>query len=217
MSWAYIAFLGYLYGTGINSIADRITRNAPLFFNFSTARTFVKQKQSFPFRFIPFLFTVLFVVSPLKFGFEWYFFLFITLTTYFLLLTLYDIRYFLLPNYLTYSLFLIGFLFSHCGLPIQPLITISISSLTLFLFLYGVNLLFYWYRNEYGLGFGDIKLLIALTPWFSPLEILHILILSTSSALIWIIIIWFIKRKTLLKIPFGPFIVFGAWIILIYN
>lgn len=163
------------------------------------------------------VFSALFILSSINYTDYSQVTVFLMLSVWFCLLISYDLTYFLLPDYLTFSLFLLGLLVCHYGLTPLGVWSALGNSFVVFFALWVMNTLFYWYRNEYGLGLGDIKLMMALATWFSLIEILHILILASSTALTWIIIIWFVKRKTLLKIPFGPFILFGAWIILLYN
>jgi len=163
------------------------------------------------------LFSALFIIGKIKYVYWHETTIFILLTTWFFILIIYDIKFYLLPDYLTLSLFFLGLSFCCCNLTSLPFLqALNNSCITVFS-LWLIDTLFYYYKKKNGLGFGDIKLMMALSTWYPLIDILHIIIFASSLALLWIIIIWFIKRKTLLKIPFGPFILLGAWIILLYN
>lgn len=163
------------------------------------------------------LFAAFLIIGKIKYVYWYEITIFILLTTWFFILIIYDIKFYLLPDYLTLSLFFLGLFFCCCHLtPLNFIQALTNSCITIFS-LWLMDTLFYYYKKKNGLGLGDIKLMMALSTWYPLMDILHIIILASSLALLWIIIIWFVKRKTLLKIPFGPFILFSAWIILLYN
>ncbi|MCO6523477.1 MAG: prepilin peptidase [Candidatus Schmidhempelia sp.] len=143
--------------------------------------------------------------------------IFLLLSCWFCLLALYDIKFFLLPDYLTLTLLTTGVLISYTDYGILTVEQAIINSSLLFISLSILAYLFYYHQGYAGLGFGDIKLSAALGCWFKFEQLPLIFIISSLLALIYFAIIWYNKRKTFIKIPFGPFLLFGAWSVLIYN
>lgn len=217
MIWFITLLAGFLYGKVLVFIMQHLSLKGPFYLRISPNPYFIKPKFALFYQILPFFCALLFISALLLLPNQTHFFIFIILATYAFLLSFYDIHYFLLPDYLIISLFITGALFSYYGRIPVPLPVCLTMALVLGTLLYLANLFFYIIRNVWGMGLGDIKLMMALTAWFTPMQMIYIVILSTSSALLWIIIIWLIKRKTLLKIPFGPFILFGSWTILLYN
>lgn len=85
--------------------------------------------------------------------------------------------------------------------------------------LYLVGWLYYLIRKDYGMGFGDVKLLAAIGGWLGVEAIMPTLFIgSTFGAAVGILAIVFVKgghMKT--KIPFGPFLAVGAFIHMLYG
>ena len=71
---------------------------------------------------------------------------------------------------------------------------------------------YYLVRKDYGLGFGDVKLLAAIGGWLGMEAVLPTLFLgSILGAIIGIVLIMLPGKKGLkTKIPFGPFLAIGA-------
>lgn len=80
--------------------------------------------------------------------------------------------------------------------------------------LWGVAWLYYVVRHEYGLGFGDVKLLAGIGGWLGFQAVLPTLFIGCIlGALIGVVLLLISKDKSLkTRIPFGPFLAFGAWI-----
>lgn len=80
--------------------------------------------------------------------------------------------------------------------------------------LWSVAWIYYLLRRDYGLGFGDVKLLAAIGGWLGIQAVLPSLFLgSVLGAIIGIGLMIFSKDQGLkTKIPFGPFLAIGAWL-----
>ena len=80
--------------------------------------------------------------------------------------------------------------------------------------LYLIAWLYWLIRREYGLGMGDVKLLAAIGGWLGWQALLPTLSIGSSvGAVVGGILIIFSRKMTMrTAIPFGPFLVLGAFI-----
>lgn len=85
--------------------------------------------------------------------------------------------------------------------------------------LYGVAWSYWFVRKQYGLGFGDVKLLAAIGGWLGWQSILPTLFLGSIVGSIIGIAVMVIYRQEgwQSKIPFGPFLALGAVTHLIFG
>ena len=73
-------------------------------------------------------------------------------------------------------------------------------------------------RNKEGMGLGDAKLLSAIGFWFGWISIPFVIFLSSIIALLFVIPSLMKKSKKLSsQIPFGPYIIIGTLIYLIFE
>ncbi|WP_392565655.1 prepilin peptidase [Utexia brackfieldae] len=161
-------------------------------------------------------FAVIFMLS------EWHFnhhqsMTFILLSIWFYILACYDIKYYLLPDIFVAPFYAIGLIFCIMGYTDNSLIQAFINCLITFIAIGMIAAIFYYYKNHSGIGFGDIKLITGLGCWFQLDKIPIIMIIACSTGLLWLLIFNQTKPKKMKKIAFGPFILFGAWVVLIYN
>lgn len=122
-----------------------------------------------------------------------------------------DLETMLISRYVTLCLVPFGLLFSACGmLPITLTESIAgclVGSGGLYIIAYT----FYRFTGKQGLGQGDIDLLALIGAFTGIIGCwATILIGSISGSLIGIMYITIAKPTTPLKIPFGPFLAFGA-------
>tara|TARA_B100000963_G_scaffold230515_1_gene201141 strand:- start:492 stop:1187 length:696 start_codon:yes stop_codon:yes gene_type:complete len=162
------------------------------------------------------------LVSALSFVFIFYLFgfssttiLFFILSICFLIIIFIDLKHFIIPNEITYTLIGIGFLKSFDPTLNQYLFPNYINSLIgggigysiiwLIIFIYKKL------RNKEGMGLGDAKLLSALGFWFGWISIPFILFFSSIVALGFALPSLMNKSKTMSsQIPFGPYLVLGC-------
>lgn len=141
----------------------------------------------------------------------------LSLGTVLLSLSAIDLRTFRLPDALTLPLVLAGItvsLLSGNG------VLWSISSALLgFAALFGIGLAYRVLRGADGLGLGDAKLLAASGAWLGAEALPAVLLYASSSALLCVaVIILFgheVGRNT--RIPFGPFLALGTWLVWLYG
>ena len=137
------------------------------------------------------------------------------LAIFFIIIFFIDLKYFIIPDSLTFPLMIIGFVKSF-----DPNLNTSIfpnylNSLIGGIFGYLIIwLIIYFYkriRRKEGMGLGDAKLLAAIGFWFGWVSVPFIIFISSAVALILTIPSLINQtRKMSSKIPFGPYIIVGC-------
>ena len=168
-------------------------------------------------------FLYLFSIFFLYFYFEQFHpeFFFTTLFIFSLIILFFtDLKFFLLPNTVILFLYLLGllrFFFinenSFFASPVEGIIgaTAGIG------FLYGIAKLYKIIRKKEGMGLGDAKLLGAIGFWFGWASIPFTIFLSSVAALIFVIPSIINKSRNMAsQILFGPYIIIGCIIYLIF-
>ena len=141
--------------------------------------------------------------------------LFFILIISFIIIFFIDLKHFIIPNQITYSLMVIGFLKSFDPNLNRSIFPDYIHSLIGGVFGYFIIwlLIFFYkkFKNKDGMGLGDAKLLSALGFWFGWISIPFILIFSSLTALGFSLPSLIRKSKNLsTEIPFGPHLVIGC-------
>lgn len=123
----------------------------------------------------------------------------------------------LLPDNLTLPLAWAGLLFNLYG-GLVPLSDAVIGAVAGYLALWSVYHLFKLLTGKEGMGFGDFKLLAALGAWLGWKMLLPILLAASfSGAIIGISLIVFFGHDRSKPIPFGPWLVLGGLVALIWG
>jgi prepilin signal peptidase PulO-like enzyme (type II secretory pathway) len=137
----------------------------------------------------------------------------------FLAAALVDFRAQLLPDLFTQPMVWLGLL-----VQLHPLTrTVGIELAVLgavagYVFFWLVGSIFFLVRKQEGLGQGDMKLIAAAGAWFGPMALAPILAASALVGAAWqLIAIKRGKSKSSEHFPFGPFIVLGSLIWLIWQ
>ncbi len=143
---------------------------------------------------------------------------FIILTPMLLSVLVIDYKHLIIPNRLNLTMFEIGLLFTF----IYGISNMNIAVSMLLGMLAGggifllITLIGGFIAGKEAMGFGDVKLMGALGLFFGLQNIVTISIVAfLVAAIISIILIVFKIRKTDEYIPFGPFIVVGAFIVML--
>ena len=141
--------------------------------------------------------------------------LFFILIISFVIIFFIDLKHFIIPNQITYSLMVVGFLKSFDPNLNRSIFPDYIHSLIGGVFGYFIIwlLIFFYkkFKNKDGMGLGDAKLLSALGFWFGWISIPFILIFSSLTALGFSLPSLIRKSKNLsTEIPFGPHLVIGC-------
>ena len=147
--------------------------------------------------------------------------LFLILGLSFIIIFFIDLKHYIIPNVLTFSLMIICFLKSFDP-NLNPIFPNFINSLIGGIFGYFVIWsIIYFYkqvRKKEGMGLGDAKLLSVIGFCFGWISIPFVIFLSSIIALLFVIPSLIKKSKKLSsQIPFGPYIIIGTLIYLIFE
>ena len=147
--------------------------------------------------------------------------LLIILNLSFLIIFFIDFKHYIIPNVLTFSMMFLGFIKSFIP-NLNPIFPNYINSLIGGLFGYGIiwSIIFFYkqVRKKEGMGLGDAKLLSAIGFWFGWFSIPFVIFLSSLIALLSVAPSLINKSKKFSsQIPFGPYIILGTLIYLIFE
>ena len=156
-----------------------------------------------------------FVLIFYLFGFSLTTILFFILSICFIIIIFIDMKHFIIPNELTFTLMIIGFLKSFDPYLNQYLFPNYLDSLIGgvigYTIIWFIIFAYKKLRNREGMGLGDAKLLSAIGFWFGWISIPFILFFSSFVALIFAVPGLLNKSKNLSsQIPFGPYIILGC-------
>ena len=169
------------------------------------------------------------LISAFNFLIIFYFFgltfeslLLIILSVFFIIIFFIDLKHFIIPNELTFSLMALGFIKSFLTNPSLYIFPDYIQSLiggvTGYSLIWFIIFIYKKLKNIEGMGLGDAKLLSAIGFWFGWISIPFVIFLSSIIALLFVIPSLMKKSKKLSShIPFGPYIIIGTLIYLIFE
>ena len=170
---------------------------------------------------IPFQYVIVETVNIISFAMIYHIFgislttvLLMSLSLSFLIIFFIDLKHFIIPNEITFTMMIIGFLKSFDP-NLHFLFPDYLDSLIGGLFGYGViwSIIFFYkqIRKKEGMGLGDAKLLSAIGFWFGWISIPFVLFFSSVFALIWVTPDLIKKSKKLAtQIPFGPYLILAS-------
>ena len=132
-----------------------------------------------------------------------------------------DLKHFIIPNSITFPMMALGFIKSFDP-NLNAIFPNYILSLLGGLFGYGIiwSITFFYkqIKKKEGMGLGDAKLLSVIGFWFGLKAIPFVIFLSSTVALISVIPDLMKKSKNMSsKIPFGPYIIVGIIVYLIFE
>ena len=147
--------------------------------------------------------------------------LLIILSFAFIIIFFIDLKHFIIPDVITYPMMVLGFLKSFDP-NLNEIFPNYIFSLIGGIFGYGIIWsIIYFYKQvkkKDGMGLGDAKLLAVIGFWFGLDAIPFIIFLSSTTALLSVVPDLIKKTKKLsTQIPFGPFIIIGNLIFLVFE
>ena len=164
---------------------------------------------------------LLFLIIYILYGLSITTLLLLILSLSFLIIFFIDFKHYIIPNVLTFSMMSLGFIKSF--LPnLHPMFPNYINSLIGGIFGYGIiwSIIFFYkqIRKKEGMGLGDAKLLSAIGFWFGWFSIPFVIFLSSIIALLSVVPSLINKSKKFSsQIPFGPYIILGTLIYLIFE
>ncbi len=176
---------------------------------------------NFQYFLVEFLVGVSFLSIFYIFGFTTTTILFFLLSACFIIIFFVDLKHYIIPNELSYFLMALGFLKSfdpYINNNIFPNYLNSLIGGLLGYFLIWLIIFFYKkIRNREGMGLGDAKLLCAIGFWFGWVSIPFVIFLSSFVALVFVIPGLISKTRNMKsQIPFGPYIIVGCLIYIIF-
>ena len=139
----------------------------------------------------------------------------------FIIIFFIDLKHFIIPNEITFSMMALGFLKSFDP-NLNSIFPNYINSLIGGLLGYGIIWsIIYFYkqvRKKEGMGLGDAKLFGVIGFWFGWLAIPFIIFLSSVIALLSVVPSLLKNSRTMSsQIPFGPYIILGTLIYLFFE
>ncbi len=163
------------------------------------------------------LFVIVFYLSGFLEIISYSFFDILTITYLFtvlfflILIFIYDLKHFIIPDFANFSLILTSFLYlvvySFLENNIDIFINGLLSALGVFLFFFAI----FFFSKGKGMGFGDVKFVVFMGFFLGFPNIIVANFLSFFfGAIIGLLLIALQKKKMKSQIPFGPFLIFGT-------
>ena len=180
-----------------------------------------KKKISFQYVVVELLSIISFLSIYYLYGLSLTTLLLIILSLAFIIIFFIDLKHFIIPDIITYPMMVLGFLKSFDP-NLNEIFPNYIFSLIGGIFGYGIIWsIIYFYKQvkkKDGMGLGDAKLLAVIGFWFGLDAIPFIIFLSSTTALLSVVPDLIKKTKKLsTQIPFGPFIIIGNLIFLVFE
>ena len=180
-----------------------------------------KKKISFQYFLVELLGILNFTVIYLLFGITLTTILLIILSLAFLIIFFIDLRHYIIPNFITYPMMILGFIKSFDP-NLNSIFPNYINSLIGGIFGYAmIWSIIYFYKQikkKDGMGLGDAKLFAVIGFWFGWISIPFIIFLSSIIALIYVLPDLIKNSKKMSsQIPFGPFIIIGTIFYLVFQ
>jgi len=180
-----------------------------------------KTKISFQYFLVESISLINFLVLYLIFGISFTTLLLIILSVVFLIIFFIDLKHYIIPNSLTYSMMILGFLKSFDP-NLDPIFPNFLNSLIGGLLGYGIiwSIIYFYrqFKKKEGMGLGDAKLFAVIGFWFGWISIPFVIFLSSIIALLSVLPDLLKSSKKLSsQIPFGPFIILGTIFYLVFQ
>ena len=136
-----------------------------------------------------------------------------------IVLAIYDFRYFLLPNILTYGLLVLGLLFAFWE-SLPQFYDHLLGALVGGGGLLAVALGYKYMRGRNGLGLGDVKLFAAAGAWVGWQGLASVLLIAALSMLLAIGLLHLTGKIVIKKdqpLPFGLGLALGIWLVWLFG
>lgn len=180
-----------------------------------------KTKISFQYFLVETFSLINFLVLYLIFGLSLTTLFLIILSVVFLIIFFIDLKHYIIPNSLTYSMMILGFIKSFVP-NLDPIFPNFLNSLIGGLLGYGIiwSIIYFYrqFKKKEGMGLGDAKLFAVIGFWFGWISIPFVVFLSSIIALLSVLPDLLRSSKKLSsQIPFGPFIILGTIFYLVFQ
>ena len=180
-----------------------------------------KKKISPQYVLVEFLSILFFTIIYFLYGITLTTLLLIILSLSFIIIFFIDLKHFIIPNEITFSMMVLGFIKSFDP-NLNSLFPNYINSLIGGLLGYGIiwSIIFFYkqLRKKEGMGLGDAKLFAVIGFWFGWITIPFIIFLSSVIALLSVVPSLLKNSKSMSsQIPFGPYIIIGTLVYLFFE
>ncbi len=180
-----------------------------------------KTKISFQYFLVETISLINFLVLYLIFGISLTTLFLIILSVVFLIIFFVDLKHYIIPNSLTYSMMILGFVKSFDP-NLDPIFPNFLNSLIGGSLGYGIiwSIIYFYrqFKKKEGMGLGDAKLFAVIGFWFGWISIPFVIFLSSIIALLSVLPDLLRSSKKLSsQIPFGPFIILGTIFYLVFQ
>ena len=180
-----------------------------------------KTKISFQYFLVESISLINFLVLYLIFGISLTTLFLIILSVVFLIIFFIDLKHYIIPNSLTYSMMILGFIKSFVP-NLDPIFPNFLNSLIGGLLGYGIiwSIIYFdrKFKKKEGMGLGEAKLFAVIGFWFGWISIPFVIFLSSIIALLSVLPDLLRSSKKLSsQIPFGPFIILGTIFYLVFQ
>ena len=180
-----------------------------------------KKKISPQYVLVEFLSILFFTIIYSLYGITLTTLLLIILSLSFIIIFFIDLKHFIIPNEITFSMMALGFIKSFDP-NLNSMFPNYIHSLIGGLFGYGIIWsIIYFYkqvRKKEGMGLGDAKLFAVIGFWFGWIAIPFVVFLSSVIALLSVVPSLLKNSRTMSsQIPFGPYIIVGTLVYLVFE
>src|SRR5574343_331908 len=162
---------------------------------------------------------MLYVFPPIDFASSFHTLFYIVITCILLVISIYDMKHKIIPDNLSYTFSTIAFLHLFIAKDLSIINPGIIAMLSGPILALPFALMFYLSRGKW-MGFGDAKLVLGIG-WVLGLNAgLSAIVLAfwigALFSLIWMYIV-FKKMKSKYEIPFGPYLILGMYIVLLFG
>jgi len=180
-----------------------------------------KKKISFQYALVEFISILSFLIVYYLYGISLTSVFLMILSLSFIIIFFIDLKHYIIPNVLTFSMMVLGFVKSFDP-NLNPMFPNYINSLIGGIIGFGIIwLIIFFYkqiRKKEGMGLGDAKLFAVIGFWFGWISIPFIIFLSSVIALISVVPdLMKNSKKMSTQIPFGPYIILGTIFYLVFQ
>ena len=133
-----------------------------------------------------------------------------------MLLIYIDSLFLLLPRILIWPLGILG-VFYQSVYEHSEFQYIAISALCSYMAMAFFYYAYWWLVKKPGMGYGDIRLTVALGIWTGYEYLSYLLMLAAVFAIMYIVAYSIVRKKLLHTCPFGPFLCMSATLLLTYR
>ena len=139
----------------------------------------------------------------------------------FIIIFFIDLKHFIIPNEITFSMMALGFLKSfdpNLNLLFPNYINSLIGGLLGYGIIWSIIYFYKQVRKKEGMGLGDAKLFGVIGFWFGWIAVPFVIFISSVTALLSVVPSLLKNSRTMSsQIPFGPYIIIGTLIYLFFE